>query len=172
MMQSIRRFLKGQTAPVLADLQLSPRSVNCLMRAGIQTTKQLRKYNREQLLKLTRGLAIGFGALQVGIGIWATTFDATVVSNALTIAGYSAGLLLGMFSLGVMSQRVTQASALSGALYGLIVHLSVQFLLPQMTTNQIRVAWPWYALLGCTTTIAIGFICSLVSLRWAGRKSS
>ena len=52
MMQSIRRFLKGQTAPVLADLQLSPRSVNCLMRAGIQTTKQLRKYNREQLLKL------------------------------------------------------------------------------------------------------------------------
>ncbi len=128
--------------------------------------------DRDQLLKLTRRLAIGFGALQVGIGIWATTFDATVVSNALTIAGYSAGLLLGMFSLGVMSQRVTQASALTGALCGLIVLLSVQFLLPPMTTNQIRVAWPWYALLGCTTTIAIGFTCSLVSLRLAGRKSS
>ncbi len=53
-------------------------------------------------LRLTRWLAMGFGVLQVAIGIWATSLNATVVSSALTIAGYSAGLLLGLFSLGVL----------------------------------------------------------------------
>jgi SSS family solute:Na+ symporter len=126
----------------------------------------------EALLKLTRRLAVGFGVLQIGIGIWATTFDATVVSNALTIAGYSAGLLLGLFGLGVLSRTVTQSSALTGAASGLLVLLFVQFILPRITSDEIRVAWPWYALLGSATTILVGFTCSEASRRWPVRKSS
>lgn len=112
-----------------------------------------------RLLSITRRLAVGFGFVQIGIGIWALTFDATVVSNALTIAGYSAGLLLGLFSLGVLTKRVRQSEALLGAAVGLCVLLIVQFALP---TLGIQVAWPWFALVGSSTTFAVGYFASFV----------
>ncbi len=111
-----------------------------------------------RLLAITRWLSVGFGLIQIAIGIWATTFDNTVVSNALTIAGYSAGLLLGLFSLGVLTKRVNQTSALVGALAGLIALLTIQFVLP---TFGVSVAWPWFALIGSSVTFSIGFLCSL-----------
>ena len=129
----------------------------------------------QKLLSLTRWLAMGFGALQIGIGIWATTFDRSVVSNALSIAGYSAGLLLGLFALGVLTKRVDQRAALIGAGIGLIVLLCVQFLLPSLVQYQVggpsddapatvalRVAWPWYALVGSSTTFLFGYLASFV----------
>jgi len=63
-------------------------------------------------LNLTRGLTIVFGIVQIAIGIWAIklyTIDATVVDNALTIAGFAFGLLLGVFALGVLTRRRAQA---------------------------------------------------------------
>lgn len=118
--------------------------------------------NREQLLKLTRRLAVAFGLLQVGIGIWATTFDRSVVGNALSIAGYSAGLLLGLFALGVLTRRVQQRHAFIGALTGLVVLLFVQFGLPALTVDAWRVAWPWYALIGSSTTFAAGTLSTFI----------
>ncbi|MEZ6133710.1 MAG: sodium/solute symporter [Pirellulaceae bacterium] len=123
--------------------------------------------NADKLLRLTRLLAIGFGILQVGIGIWATTFDRSVVNNALSIAGYSAGLLLGLFALGVLTRRVRQTAAMIGALVGLVTLLLVQFAVPPWTGGQWRVAWPWYALIGSTTTFFAGYLSS-----WCVSQSS
>ncbi|TWT74961.1 Sodium/glucose cotransporter [Allorhodopirellula solitaria] len=114
-----------------------------------------------RLLSITRRLAIAFGAIQVMIGIWAISLDASVVSNSLTIAGYSAGLLLGLFLLGVLTTGVRTADALIGALCGLAVLLCVQFLLPSLTRSAdlesgIRVAWPWFALIGSSVTFFVG----------------
>src|SRR5262249_42193146 len=85
------------------------------------------------LLNLTRGLTVAFGILQIAIGIWAINLykiDATVVDNALTIAGFAFGLLLGVFSLGVLTRRPGQAAALIGSAIGLVVLLILQFGLP------------------------------------------
>ena len=49
-------------------------------------------------LKTSRLLTVLFGLIQIAIGIQAKTMDGTVVSNALTIAGFAAGLLLGVFA--------------------------------------------------------------------------
>ena len=119
------------------------------------------------LLQLTRRLAIGFGVLQVLIGIWATTFDETVVQNALTIAGFSAGLLLGLFTLGAATRRVGQRAALVGAAFGLALLLSIQFVLPDISKSivaesGIRVAWPWYALIGSSATFLAGWLASFI----------
>ena len=110
-----------------------------------------------RLVWLSRGLSVGFGAIQIGIGIWATTFDQTVIRNALTIAGYSAGILLGLFLLGILTVRVGQVAALAGAVVGAGALLSIQFGLPCWG---IQVAWPWYALIGAGTTFGAGWFAS------------
>jgi len=106
-----------------------------------------------QQLRISRGLTIVFGIVQMGIGIWALSLNATVVSSALKIAGFSAGLLLGIFSLGVLSRRAGQAAALTGAAVGLAVLLVVQFVLP---LYDLVIAWPWLALIGAVTTFVVG----------------
>lgn len=110
-------------------------------------------------LSWSRKLTLAFGLLQIGIGIGASRLDETVVKNALTIAGFSAGLLLGVFLLGVRTDRVRQFDALCGAAVGLLVLLIVQFVLPHYG---VRVAWPWLALIGSTTTFVFGQLSCLL----------
>ena len=118
--------------------------------------------SQETLFSLTRWLAIGFGVLQITIGILATGLSATVVQSALTIAGYSAGLLLGLFLLGVLTRSVGQSAALWGALTGLICLLIVQFVLPHPSFGGVRIAWPWFALIGSCSTFCTGCLYSMM----------
>jgi solute:Na+ symporter, SSS family len=110
------------------------------------------------LFSVTRWLTVAFGVVQIGIAIWARQLEKAVVDNALTIAGFSAGLLLGVFSLGVLTTRANQASALVGGAVGLAVLLWLQFIAPQW---EIKVAWPWFALIGASATFVAGYITSL-----------
>ncbi len=119
-------------------------------------------------LLMSRALTVLFGVLQIGIGIWAKNLEMTVVRGALTIAGYSAGILLGIFLLGVVSRRVRQAAALTGAVCGLLVLLFVQFKAPDFGWT---VAWPWLAAIGSSTVFMSGqvanFLLSAIAVRSA-----
>ena len=122
----------------------------------------------EHLFRLTRWLTVVFGAVQIAIGIGAKTLydrDATVVSSALTVAGFAFGLLLGVFALGVLTRRANQWDALTGAAAGLVVLLAVQFGLPilaayQVIPPEIKVGYPWLALIGAGTTFLVGWLLS------------
>lgn len=114
------------------------------------------------LLTRTRLLTVVFGIIQIAIGILAAQLDASVVRSALTIAGFSAGLLLGVFALGVLTRRVNQRAALAGAAFGLVVLLFVQFGLPRWNA---KVAFPWFALIGASTTFAAGWLVSRFTTR-------
>ncbi len=83
--------------------------------------------NPAALLWTSRWLCVGFGMLQIAIGVAASLLpkDSTVVSNALTIAGFSAGVLLGLFMLGVLTTQVNQRDALWGAGLGLLSLLGI-----------------------------------------------
>jgi SSS family solute:Na+ symporter len=113
----------------------------------------------QQMLAVTRRLTIAFGVVQTLIGIWALQLGETVVKNALTIAGFSAGLLLGVFALGVLTKRVGQTAALCGAAVGLVVLVFVQFFAPGYGW---KVAFPWLALIGASTTFATGCAASFI----------
>ncbi len=52
--------------------------------------------------------------IQIGIGIAAQYLATAVVNDVLAVAGFSAGILLGIFALGVLTQRVGQPAALGG----------------------------------------------------------
>ncbi len=113
----------------------------------------------ESLLLLSRGLTVVFGLIQMGVGIAATRLDETVIRAALSIAGVAAGLLLGVFALGIGTKRVGGTAALAGAGCGLAALLTVQFLLPG---RGIVVAFPWYAVIGASTTFVAGVAASFL----------
>jgi len=113
--------------------------------------------SESQQVRLSRLLTLGFGVLQAIIAIQAARLDKSVVDSALTIAGFSAGILLGFFSLGILSGRAGQGAALAGATAGLIVLLLVQF---SPMLNGPAVAWPWLALIGAATTFFVGLLVS------------
>lgn len=130
--------------------------------------RKARSLTPSQTLALTRRASILFGVLQVGVGFGATLLNRAVVENALTIAGFSAGLLLGVYALGVLTVSVGEMAALGGAIIGLIVLLYLQFgqfVLENLSPHWAAldsiptlppIAWPWLALIGSTVTFAAG----------------
>lgn len=114
-----------------------------------------------QSLTITRALTIVFGIVQMGIGYLALSLSSAVVDNALIILGFSAGLLLGVFVLGTFTRSVSQRAALTGAAIGLVALLGLQFGLPAI--GWPRLAHPWLAMAGSTTTVLAGLIASRLS---------
>ena len=104
-------------------------------------------------LRLSRLLTLVFGVLQIGLAIAAIQLERSVIDNALSIAGFSSGILVGVFALGVLTQRVGQVSAMIGMLEGTMVLCMVKFWTP--------IAWPWYAPIGAAATISFGLIASI-----------
>ncbi len=116
----------------------------------------------ERRVSVCRQLTIFFGLLQVAVAVSAhyysesVTDDAlaiSVVNDALAIAGFVAGILLGIFSLGVLTKWVRQRAALFGMLGGLFVVSYVKFF--------TCVAWPWLTVVGSVSTFAFGLLASL-----------
>jgi solute:Na+ symporter, SSS family len=101
---------------------------------------------------VSRLLTVFFGIAQIGVAIAGIYLARSVVDNVLDIASFTAGLLLGLFALGVLTTRVGQSAALSGLLVGLAVLTVIKFLTP--------IAWPWYALIGTLTTFFAGLLAS------------
>ena len=115
----------------------------------------------DRQLIVSRRLTIVFGLLQMAIGYFAMHLADTVVENALKIAGFSGGLLLGVFLLGVCMRSATQLSALTGLAGGFVVLVYVQFFL-KTTDGDTLVAWPWLAIIGAVSTLGVGRCMSLI----------
>ena len=104
------------------------------------------------LIALTLALAVRArpipGALGVGIaGRW---LDGQVITTVLAIQGFTTGILLGVFLLGILTERVRQPHALLALVGGLGLMTWVKF--------GTALAWPWFALVGAGATFAIGII--------------
>ena len=112
--------------------------------------------NDAQIVWYSRMLTVLFGVVQVIIGIWAASWDNAVVSNALAIAGFAAGLLLGLFALCTLTKKTSQIAALAGLLGGLAVLLILKF------GSSYAIGWPWLPVIGSTTTFAFGLVSSFL----------
>ena len=103
-----------------------------------------------------------FGLIQIAIGIGASYLSSSVISDALAIAGFTAGILLGVFLLGILTNSAHQRGALIGMVSGMIVLTAIKF--------GTSVAWPWLAIIGSVTTFTAGYLASrLVS---AGQRAN
>jgi Na+/proline symporter len=72
----------------------------------------------------------------------------------LQIASVAYGALLGVFLLGVLTRRASEAGAAVGMVFG----FGVELFLWRWT----RVPWTWYVAIGTVVTFTIGYAASLV----------
>jgi SSS family solute:Na+ symporter len=106
----------------------------------------------QRVLQLTRLSTLAFAAVQMTVALAGSLLAQTVVESVLTIAGFTTGITLGVFCLGVFAPRVGQGGALVGLALGLVTMCAVAFLTP--------LAWPWYTLVGASATFALGLLAS------------
>jgi SSS family solute:Na+ symporter len=104
------------------------------------------------LLRVTRAFTVVFAVVQVTVAIGGQWLSKTVVENVLTIAGFTTGITLGVFLLGLLVPRASQKAALVAFGLGLLVMSVVAF--------GTTLAWPWYTVVGSSATLAIGAIAS------------
>ena len=105
-------------------------------------------------LRVIRILTACFGLVQIAVGIAGQWLQSTVVASVLGIAAFTTGIVLGVFFLGIFTERVGQRAALAGLVVGLVGMLIVFFATP--------LAWPWFALVGSLGTFAVGLAASYV----------
>ena len=98
----------------------------------------------------SQAFTVLFGVIQIAVGIGASYVSRSVVNDVLAIAGFTAGILLGLFALGVLTTRVNQTGAFFGMIAGLTVLTYVKF--------GTSLAWPWYAVVGSVTTFCCGWL--------------
>jgi Na+/proline symporter len=99
-----------------------------------------------------RWLTVVFGIVQIGIAIAAARYSASVVDDALAIAGFVNGILLGLFAVAVLTRRVGQRSALLGLLFGTAAVSYAKFATP--------IAWPWFTVIGAVATFGAALVAS------------
>jgi SSS family solute:Na+ symporter len=75
-----------------------------------------------------------------------------VVDNALAVAGFVMGPLLGVFLLGILTRRVGQRAAFVGMTAGIAATAAVTF--------GTKVAYPWYSVVGASTVFIVALIAS------------
>ncbi len=102
-------------------------------------------------LAQSRAFTVVFGAIQAALAIAAASFSDSVVTDALAIAGFTAGVMLGVFGLGLFTRRTGQWAAVAGMLAGLVVLGAVKL--------ETTIAWPWYPVIGSVPTFVVGWCC-------------
>jgi SSS family solute:Na+ symporter len=104
------------------------------------------------LMRVSRVLTAVWGGVLMTVAVGATALKDNVVNNALAIASFTTGIILGLFLLGILTKRVGQSAALVGLIAGVVAVSLAKFATP--------LAWPWYALVGSSTTFLVGLTAS------------
>ena len=68
---------------------------------------------------------------------------------------------MGVFLLGVLTERATENGAIAGMAVGLAVNLFL-WLGPKFHLIETQVAWTWYVTIGATLTFGVGYLFSLM----------
>jgi Na+/proline symporter len=131
-------------------------SLNSSAAASVTDFYQPMRPRRDEAhyLKVSRWVTAVWGVVQISVGFLAQLLSKRVVDEVLGIAAFTNGAILGVFFLGTLTRRVRQKAAVIGMVTGILFMLYVRIF--------TSVAWPWYVLIGSTTTFAVGWIASLL----------
>jgi SSS family transporter len=121
--------------------------------------------NEEQhLLRVARVATVLWGSILTAVAFGARRLQDNVVINALAIASFVSGIVLGLFLLGIVTRRVGQLAALAGVLAGISAVTFARFATP--------LAWPWFALVGSSSVFAVGLLASLIFSRSSAAREA
>jgi solute:Na+ symporter, SSS family len=102
-----------------------------------------------------RLFALMWGVVLTGGALLYPESRTPVVVVALSIASFTYGALLGVFFLGIYNVRARQRDAILGMSVGIVVMAAVVF------APSLKIAWPWYVLVGTTITLFAGTLSAL-----------
>lgn len=114
--------------------------------------------NDRAALSRTRLWTVVFGVVQMSIAwlaVW-RGLERSIVDIVLAIAGFVTGIILGVFFLGIFFKHVQQRTALFGMIGGMLVLGTLK-----ATTD---LAWPWFAVVGSLSTVAIGLVAATLQV--------
>jgi Na+/proline symporter len=134
-----------------ASMSSSLNSVtNSLMNDWLQS--YLNKLSDRKGLLIARALTIVFAVVQAAVAMIAVRFEQSIVDSVLAIAGFSTGLILGLYGLGLIAPKASQRTALMAFVAGTIVTCYAAF-----GTN---LHWSWYTLVGSGAIVLVGIAMS------------
>ncbi len=134
---------------------------------------------------LSRVATAGWGLAQMGVayGAYRLGGDKSVVEQVLAVAGFTTGLLLGLFVLGSLRRPVRSGAALTGLVCGFLAVTAVWLPSTGLLAappwsglaaatmgaaepptwapgwwEQTLLAWPWYAPVGAGTTVLVALL--------------
>jgi SSS family transporter len=104
-------------------------------------------------LLVSRVMTSVWGMIRIAVALGALYLNSarSVVDQVLAVAGFTTGMILGLFILGSWKRPVAAGSAFAGLVAGFLAVLSVW--LPSILGRQ-GLAWPWYAPIGSIVTVA------------------
>ncbi len=113
---------------------------------------RLAGWGDRKTLGLARWMTIFFAAVQgaVAIGVYRLAVEQAVVATVLKIAGFATGLILGLYGLGMIAPRISQAVALAAFAVGVLVICG--------TAYATELNGYWYTLVGSGTIVIVGLL--------------
>ena len=117
----------------------------------LQRHPQVDERRRVQLSRLATLL---WALLLFGLAVLSLHKVGRVVEVGLQIASVAYGALLGVFLLGVLTQRANQNGAMVGMLSGFLIELYIWL--------GTRVPWTWYVAIGTVVTFMVGYAASII----------
>ncbi len=156
LMHELPSGLRGLLVACVMAVVMSTLSSSLNSSAGVVVNdllgEMLRHRGAPATMAVARGLTLAFAAVQSMVAILAyeASLETGVIDAVLAIAGFSTGLLLGLYVLGMV---VGQARPIVGLIAfggGLCVTSAAVFLSP--------LSWPWYCLVGSSSTLVIGLL--------------
>ena len=105
-------------------------------------------------LLVSRTMTLFWGLTRIGVALAALFLQSerSIIDQVFSVAGFTTGMILGLFLLGSRRRPVTSAAALTGFLAGFFVVLIVW--LPSVWGHTL-LAWPWYAPIGTASTVVV-----------------
>src|SRR5262245_51231698 len=148
------------TAAVLASAMASfSSSLNSAANAFVADFyRPLRPNHSEAFyLGLSKAMTTVWGVAKISVALLAMPLLSSrgVVSQVLAVAAVTTGLILGLFLLGSFRQPVRSGAALVGMLAGFV---SSGYLWLRWVTEDVLLAWPWFAPVGAGTTVLVALL--------------
>jgi SSS family solute:Na+ symporter len=148
--------LSGLIVAAVLAAATSP-SVNSIAATALTDLYQplIQQRSDAHYLKVSRILTVIAGIAQIAVALLLIGQKGSAVNTALGVASLINGPILGVFLLSAL-QREGSTAAFAGMLSGIAAVTAVWLWTP--------LAWPWYAVVGSLTTLAVGLLFARRSL--------
>ncbi len=118
--------------------------------------KLKKQYSDKKLLNLSKLFTAFWGIILILVAFLAQGWG-SVLTAGLKVASFTAGGMLGIFSMGIFTRKANTAGCLAGSITGIAAVVFMNF--------ATDIAWPWFALAGCAVTWIIGYPVSIITTK-------